>query len=275
MIFLTLIVYQMCIFMFAVVQVTVNDTSRLLGFFNLNYYPVCSDNWSGVWSYGVCKSLGGGAPISTTSVSYLSDYYVRVTNNSSYNVSAMQLTSTCDGSNVIRLVCMDAVCGSSSVTSAYIVGGDVAASNAWPWAAVLQYNGGYRCNAVLIGSGWLLTAGHCFFSETNGYAMSNLTYRFSVRLQTTRSSGFDPQLKVFGVRRVVVHPNYTGNNGVMYFDVALVQLGDILFAPVVSTSPTPIPVCLPNTALNTALLRTLQCYVAGWGLTDPYQSGML
>jgi secreted trypsin-like serine protease len=246
----------------------VNGKSYLSGLFNSSYYPACADNWSAAWSSGVCRSLGQGAPVSTTIIPFVSNVYILV-NSSSYNVTNIQLTSTC--SNIIRLVCMDPVCGTSAGTSSYIVNGDIATFNAWPWAAVLQYNGNYRCSAVLLGSGWLMTAAHCF-REDNGFSLANLNYRFTVRMQTTQRTGFDPWLKVFGVKRIVVHPNYTAfSNGVQAFDLALVQLGNVLLAPAVNMSST--PVCLPSTILNTAAKQTLQCYAVGWGLSNPDNNG--
>jgi len=247
---------------------TVNNTSYLSAYFNSVYYPVCADNWSASWTSGVCTSLGLGTPSSMTSELYQSMQYLHVSNSSEFNVSMLSLTTSCPMQQVVHVKCNNAQCGTSSGTSAYIVGGEMAVDNTWPWAATLLYAGEYRCTAVVLGAGWLMTAGHCIIDENNGYSLANLTQYFAVRTSATKRTGFDTHLQVFGVKRIVMNPGYTtDSNGLPLYDIALVQLGGVLLRSAVNTSLT--PVCLPDRDIDAATLQTVQCYAVGWGLLSP------
>ena len=92
------------------------------------------------------------------------------------------------------------------------------------------------------------------------------------------------RLSVFAVSRIVVHQDFhVDQNGLLFDDVALVQLGNVLLESSVVNAPSmPTSVCLPDKKLlsddvvpNTAgdedatsRLKTTQCYVIGWGVTS-------
>lgn len=255
-------------FVLTVMQTTVNKVSLLHAYYNSSFYPVCADNWSNQWSSGACTSLGAGRPVAMTPMHYPTEMYVLVGNNLVYDISSWQLTGNCTRERVIHLVCMDPVCGIAGGTSPYIIGGVPATDDTWPWTATVLFIGNYRCTAVSIGAGWLMSAAHCFINEYNGYSLANVAKYFTVRLLTTRSSGFSSSLKVVGVKRIVIHPSYTvSDGGVLYYDVALIQLGDVLLEPTINKSL--IPVCLPHNDINADTLQTTQCYAVGWGISNP------
>ena len=237
------------------------------------FYPVCSDNWSPVWSVGACRDLGDGAVLSMSTIRVQQSTYMTVVNRSVYNISQLTPTTNCESAAAVRLVCHQASCGlSTTAVRPYIIGGEIAAENAWPWAAVLLYRGSYQCTASVIGNGWLLTAAHCFFSQHTTQPLANVPHYFAVRLGTVLSRGYSPYLQVASVKSIVLHPDYKVHvdmsNQVRYHDVALVQLGDDLLTPL-STSSRVSPVCLAdNQQYSIDTLKTWQCYVIGWGLSN-------
>lgn len=243
------------------------------------FYAVCADHWSSVWSAGVCRDVHGESVQSTSRVALDRSEYLTIVNSSVYNVTLLRLTIVCQSRAAVQLVCHDATCGLSSTTiQPYIVGGQIAAENAWPWAAVLLYRGYYQCTASLISSNWLLTAAHCFFSTGlyQAQPLSNVPQYFAVRLGSVLSVSYSRHVQVVSVRRIVLHPDYAvdSSTNMRYNDVALVQLGDDLVTPAASTTSSSnsrvTPVCLADSErhpLNT--LKTWQCYVIGWGLSSP------
>jgi len=257
-------------------DVVVTSDGHVSAYYDGAFYPVCADNWSPAWSAGVCEHLGAGAVLSTTTVALNQSIYLTVANSSVYNISQLTLSAACNTSAGVQLVCHDASCGlSSSAIQPFIVGGQLAAENAWPWAAALLYQGSYQCTASVIGNGWLVTAAHCFFSVYPlPQRLSDAPQYFTVRLGSVLSRGYSRHLQVSSVKRIVVHPDYTVDaSGFRYSDMALVQLGDDLLTPVTTTSTSSrssvSPVCIADHQHQSlATLKTWQCYVIGWGLSS-------
>jgi len=238
------------------------------------FYAVCADNWSRSWSVGLCRYLGADSVLSEIKVmlSHQSgSRYLAVVNSSTYDISHLRFTTTCNVG--VDVVCQQASCGLTSAgVQPFIVGGDLAADQAWPWAAVLLYKGAYQCTASVIGNGWLLSAGHCFFDAITRLPLTAVPQYFAVRLGTVLSRGYSRYLRVASVKRIIIHPNYTFITATnkAYNDIALVQLGDDLLTPATTTTGSRVsPVCLADNNLHSlTTLKTWQCYVVGWGLSN-------
>ncbi|XP_040897014.1 transmembrane protease serine 9 [Toxotes jaculatrix] len=128
-----------------------------------------------------------------------------------------------------------------------IVGGVTARRGEWPWIGSLQYQRLHRCGATLIHSKWLLTAAHCFKSDSS-------PTNWAVSLGSVLRSGVGAL--VIPIQRIILHPAFNGTN--MDHDVALLELG--VPAPMSYTIQS---VCLPSSVHS--FLKDAECYIAGWG----------
>ncbi|XP_035769051.1 transmembrane protease serine 9 [Neolamprologus brichardi] len=128
-----------------------------------------------------------------------------------------------------------------------IVGGVTARRGEWPWIGSLQYQRLHRCGATLIHNRWLLTAAHCFKSDS---APNN----WAVSLGSVLRSGVGAL--VVPIQRVIIHPAFNGTN--MDHDVALLELA--VPAPMSYTIQS---VCLPSPVHR--FLKSAECYITGWG----------
>ncbi|KAM4575485.1 transmembrane protease serine 9 [Fundulus diaphanus] len=128
-----------------------------------------------------------------------------------------------------------------------IIGGVAARRGEWPWIGSLQYQRQHRCGATLIHKKWLLTAAHCFNSDSS-------PTDWAVSLGSVLRTGLGAL--VIPIQRVIIHPAFNGTN--MDHDVALLELA--VPAPV---SYTIQPVCLPSPVH--LFLGNSECYITGWG----------
>ncbi|KAL1023076.1 hypothetical protein UPYG_G00036140 [Umbra pygmaea] len=139
-------------------------------------------------------------------------------------------------------------CGTRpAVGTQRIVGGVTARRGEWPWIGSLQYQRLHRCGATLIHSKWLLTAAHCFKSDSSPGG-------WSVSLGSVLRSGVGAL--VIPIQRIIVHPGFNSTN--MDHDVALLEVA--VPAP---RSYTIQSVCLPS-PVHSFLMNT-ECYIIGWG----------
>ncbi|XP_061884654.1 transmembrane protease serine 9 [Entelurus aequoreus] len=133
--------------------------------------------------------------------------------------------------------------------SSRIVGGVTARRGEWPWIGSLQYQGQHICGATLIHSKWLLTAAHCFKSDTS-------PAHWAVSLGSVLRSGVGAS--VVRIQRVIIHPAF--HNTSLERDVALLEL----LVPA-TLSPAVQPACVPSPAHR--FLQDAECYISGWGST--------
>lgn len=130
-----------------------------------------------------------------------------------------------------------------------VIGGSAAAIGQSPWQARLTNDGSHWCGGSLIGSRWILTAGHC----VSGQSPDDL----AVVLGDLHVDRFDANEQIYAVRRFIIHPGYG-------YDVALVELGmDVAL----NASVQPV-------ALQRAPASSTGHTVSGWGWTvgGAYQS---
>ncbi|CAJ0967520.1 unnamed protein product [Ranitomeya imitator] len=146
------------------------------------------------------------------------------------------------------------VCGSPQVTDR-IVGGTDAVEGEWPWQVSLIHkvlNNYYHiCGGSLIAPQWVLTAAHCFNSDSS---ISNFLVRLGAyKLLVDESHTVDSS-----VSSIIVYPSYSTktNKG----DLALVKLS----SPVNYTNYI-LPICLPTASVTFPC--ALDCWVTGWGDT--------
>ncbi|XP_075948892.1 transmembrane protease serine 9-like [Anarhichas minor] len=129
-----------------------------------------------------------------------------------------------------------------------IVGGEDAPDGSWPWQVSLQSSGSHVCGGSLINKEWVMSAAHCFSSDS--------TSRWQVSLGRQNLQGNNPNEVSTTVARIILHPNYdsvTDNN-----DIALLRLS----SPVNFTDYIR-PVCLA--ASDSVFNNGTDSWVTGWG----------
>ncbi|XP_023087920.1 transmembrane protease serine 11D [Piliocolobus tephrosceles] len=129
-----------------------------------------------------------------------------------------------------------------------IIGGTEAAEGSWPWQVSLRVNNAHHCGGSLISNTWILTAAHCFRSNSNPREW----------IATFGISTTNPTLRMT-VRSILIHNNYisaTHEN-----DIALVRLeNSVTFTRDIHS------VCLPAATQNIPIGST--AYVTGWGAQE-------
>ncbi|XP_068180738.1 suppressor of tumorigenicity 14 protein homolog isoform X2 [Antennarius striatus] len=144
-------------------------------------------------------------------------------------------------------------CGTRPYKLNRIVGGQNAELGEWPWQVSLHFlTYGHVCGASIISDRWLLSAAHCFVtnSPANRIASNWQTY-----------SGMQDQYKPDGVeqravKRIIPHPDY--NQMTFDYDIALLELNKPL-----EFTNTIQPICLPSS--SHIFPAGMSCWVTGWG----------
>ncbi|XP_068439573.1 transmembrane protease serine 9-like [Clinocottus analis] len=129
-----------------------------------------------------------------------------------------------------------------------IVGGEDAPVGSWPWQVSLQGFGSHVCGGSLINREWVMSAAHCFSSDS--------TSGWQVSLGRQSLQGINPNEVSRTVARIILHPNYdsdSSNN-----DIALLKLS----SPVKFTNYIR-PVCLA--ASDSVFNNGTDSWVTGWG----------
>jgi secreted trypsin-like serine protease len=139
----------------------------------------------------------------------------------------------------------------------YIINGNWASRGAWPWQIMLMYQGQFYCGGSLLNSRWVMTAGHCVYS--NDYLVT--ASQLYIRLGAILASNNDPDLQTVNVSAVYAHPSYDPYE--YDNDIALLRL-----SRPVNYTETIRPICLPSADVD--LNKFTVCVDTGFGRTGPY-----
>jgi len=164
---------------------------------------------------------------------------------------------------LIVLICITAVLAETRSIQPRIINGTVVdtAETRWKPIVSLKYNGGHYCGASLITSQWVLTAAHCWWSES-----SNAPYSISSGDTVGVDSYDNTAMTEYHLLEVHVHPDY--NSSTMDNDIALLKLDG-------SASGVPTMRIIDTQTLA----NDDPSWVAGWGNTsttgDVYPSDLM
>ncbi|XP_063491428.1 transmembrane protease serine 5 isoform X2 [Symphalangus syndactylus] len=168
--------------------------------------------------------------------------------------------NNCTSGRVVSLRCSE--CGARPLASR-IVGGQSVAPGRWPWQASVALGFRHTCGGSVLAPHWVVTAAHCMHSFRLAHLSSWRVHAGLVSHRAVRP------YQGAVVERIIPHPLYSAQNH--DYDVALLRLQTPL-----NFSDTVGAVCLP--AKEQHFPKGSQCWVSGWGHTDPshtYSSDML
>ncbi|XP_072373174.1 transmembrane protease serine 11B-like isoform X3 [Scyliorhinus torazame] len=157
-------------------------------------------------------------------------------NNDAVTTAATVTTSTTQ--------IISSACGSTSAFSSKIVGGTDSVDGEWPWQVSLQI-GRHICGASIISNRWLVSAAHCFRTNSNPSIWTAYMGSVNVRMGIARN-----------IKTIISHPRYRPDEN--DFDIAVLELSSPLdFTDVIR------PVCLPSG--NQVFPVGKSCSITGWG----------
>ncbi|KAK3552590.1 hypothetical protein QTP86_017937 [Hemibagrus guttatus] len=144
------------------------------------------------------------------------------------------------------------VCGQAP-SNYKIVGGEDAVHGSWPWQVRLEFKKGL-CGGSLINENWVLSAAHCFPSDTQIN-----TSEITVKLVMESLVGPNLDMQQMNVSDVFVYKAYDPVNNEN--DIALVKLSSsVTFTNFIR------PVCLAGE--KDSLPNDIYVWVTGWGRTN-------
>ncbi|XP_027956368.1 transmembrane protease serine 11D-like [Eumetopias jubatus] len=156
---------------------------------------------------------------------------------------------TCKTQHAIGSYLINTCCGAHpdliTLSEERILGGTKTEEGDWPWQVSLQTGNVHHCGGILISSMWILTAAHCFRSQSNPRQWT-ATFGVSITFPKQRRR----------VRTILIHNNY--NPATHENDIAAIQLDEgINFTKNIHR------VCLPEATQN--IPPGSPAYVTGWG----------
>jgi len=143
-----------------------------------------------------------------------------------------------------------AECGIENKVSSFIIGGDEAVPNRYPWMAALLNGGRFTCGSALISEEWAITAAHCV--ESGG--------SYSILLGSHNiNSGSEPNRLEAKVSSYIMHEDYDFPHD----DIAVLKLAEkVEFNDYIR------PICLPNKKEQSNPLYGENVTAIGWGQAD-------
>ncbi|XP_033620232.1 transmembrane protease serine 5 isoform X2 [Fukomys damarensis] len=216
---------------------------------------VCYEGWNPVLGVQICRSLG----------------HLRLVHHKGVNLSDLKLSSSqvfsqlspglpgelwqhrdnCTSGKIVSLKCSE--CGARPLASR-IVGGQAVAPGRWPWQASVTLGSRHMCGGSVLAPHWVVTAAHCMHS----YRLSRLS-SWRVHAGLVSHSTVRPHQGAM-LEKIISHPFYNAQSH--DYDIALLRLQTPL-----NFSDTVSAVCLP--AEEQHFPWGSQCWVSGWGHTDP------
>ncbi|XP_040354377.1 uncharacterized protein LOC121045539 [Ixodes scapularis] len=182
-------------------------------------------------------------------------FEMRQDNEDKSSIALMYKETNCPRKEVLHITCSTLECGIrplGTFVRKRIVGGHSSAPGSWPWQVALYKEGEFQCGAALVGSQWLITAGHCFYNT--------LTSHWTARLGMLRrgSEMPSPFEVVARVSHAVIHPQYVDKG--FANDIALLKLEKpVEFSDYIR------PICLPTDGETVRPRHTSFCVAVGWG----------
>lgn len=140
-----------------------------------------------------------------------------------------------------------------------IIGGRDADGDSWPSLVALVSPGvatvrnRFFCGATVVAERWVMTAAHCVFGSL-GQRIRPSSVRVIAGIRNLDNDVAEEEVIV---TNIVVHPEYDNNVNLPPFDIALLELGSVINAPVVDLF-----------AGNPAEYYGNTSYIAGWGATQ-------
>nr|XP_012608771.1 transmembrane protease serine 5 isoform X3 [Microcebus murinus] len=222
---------------------------------------VCHEGWSPALGLRVCRSLGHlrltydkGVNLTDIELNSSQEFAQLSPRLGGFQEEVWQPRNNCTSGQVVSLKCSE--CGARPLASR-IVGGQAAAPGRWPWHASVTLDSRHTCGASVLSPHWVVTAAHCMYS----FRLSRLS-SWRVHTGLVSHSAIRPHQGAV-VEKIIPHPFYSTRNH--DYDVALLRLRTPL-----SFSDSVGAVCLP--AEEQHFPRGSQCWVSGWGHTDPSHS---
>ncbi|XP_009669502.1 urokinase-type plasminogen activator [Struthio camelus] len=157
-------------------------------------------------------------------------------------------------------------CGQRSFSKYFkIVSGSRAEVESQPWIAGIFQNikgiDHFLCGGSLIDPCWVLTAAHCFHSQSKDKSA------YKVFLGKSILNATDNKEQVFMVDNIISHPDFTDETGGNENDIALIRIKTTSGQCAVETKYVRM-VCLPEK--NLYLPDNTQCEISGYGKQDFY-----
>ncbi|KAJ8375849.1 hypothetical protein SKAU_G00064290 [Synaphobranchus kaupii] len=217
---------------------------------------VCADDWSPQYTATACQQLGYTLNPRSSKVDVrilpadITASFCGVRSNSGA-ISAIQQAvfdrQSCASRTVISLTCSD--CGERQAQDR-IVGGTETTIEDWPWQVSLQQNGQHTCGGSLVSPQWVVTAAHCFSSNSKKEVS-----RWRVVTGRTHMGSMGG----WSVDKIILNGDYSARNN--DYDIAMIRLSQPI-----TVGDTRRPICLPPHGLN--LPPGTPLVVTGWGYLE-------